>query len=62
MSWIVGALGSPDSPFWKKTKSGLYAENIRLIKERDEARREAYRQWLMRQCDAEHEYGTHDEY
>jgi hypothetical protein len=34
----------------------------RLTKERDEARREAYRQWLIRQCDAEHEYGTHDEY
>ena len=33
-----------------------------LIKERDEARREAYRQWLMRACDLEHEYGIRSEY
>jgi len=35
-------------------------KNIR--KERDEARREAYRQWLIRQCNAENEYGTQVEY
>jgi hypothetical protein len=34
----------------------------RLIKERDEARREAHRQWLMRACDLEHEYGIRSEY
>ena len=29
-----------------------------LTKERDEARREAYRQWLMRQCLSEHKSDT----
>jgi len=33
-----------------------------LTKERDEARREAYRQWLLRQCDAEREYGNPNEH
>jgi hypothetical protein len=36
----------------------LTTERDEARRERDEARREAYRQWLMRQCDSEHEYGT----
>lgn len=34
----------------------------KLRNERDEARREAYRQWIIRQCNAENEYGTQVEY
>ena len=40
----------------------MEVEIARLTKERDEARREAYRQWLMRACDLEHEYGIRSEY
>jgi len=33
----------------------------RVCTERDEARREAYRQWLMRQCELEADRGTNVE-
>ena len=40
---------------------GVWPEINRLCTERDEARREAYRQWLMRQCELEADRGTNIE-
>ena len=39
----------------------VWPEINRLCTERDEARREAYRQWLMRQCELEADRGTNIE-